>query len=142
MEFQCHFGEYKLGEGILRWKRFITLGVGYLFLAASPRLNNRFVLISRLWDLSISCHATWFTFEFMKTQTLMSILYHSTLFFYRCSTLTVILSCSTPVVYLVHTLARHYLFFWHLNDSTLTIFLTQHLLHLNTCIYITLSIYC
>ena len=34
----CLFGECKLGECIVGWKRFIPEGVGFLFLAASPRL--------------------------------------------------------------------------------------------------------
>ena len=38
--------------------------------------SNRFNLIFKIWNLYISCHATWFAYEFVKTQIHMSILCH------------------------------------------------------------------
>lgn len=114
--------------------------------------SNRFNLIFRIWNLSISYHATWFIFEFVKAQTHMTILFHLTLDDYwcsthigilSCSTLIEILSCSGPIVYSVHIVARHLLSLgsWILLntvyllsiwiDSTLVEFLACHIFNIN-----------
>ena len=131
-------------ESMVEIHPFCLFSILIIWLAACRlhRKSNRFDLISKIWDLSISYHATWFTSEFVKAQTLMSILHHLTLDVYWCSALTVILPCSTPIVCSTHTLSWHYLFARHLNDSTLTDFLTRYLLQFNTFVYIILDIYC
>ena len=101
--------------------------------------SNRFDLISKLQDLSISYHATWFTSEFVKAQTYMSILCHSALDDYWYLTHIGILSCSTPIFYSIYILAWHLLVTWqlklawhclstwHLNVSALVELLVWHI---------------
>ena len=65
----------------------------WLVVCRLHRKSDRFDLISKTQNLSISYHATWFTTEFVKAQTLMSILCHSKLVVYWCLAHTKILSC-------------------------------------------------
>ena len=79
------FHELELGMNLwLRFSFFASLAFQLFDWLHDDYIGNqnRFDLISRIWDLSISFHTTWFTFEFLKAQTLMSILYHLTLVVY------------------------------------------------------------
>ena len=70
--------------------------------------SNRFDLIFKIQNLYINFHATWFSSEFVKAQTHMSILCHLALD-YWCLGHIEICSCSAPIVYSAHILARHLL---------------------------------
>ena len=80
-------GFHDLGLGMNLWLRFIifaSLAFQLFDWLHDDHIGNQniFDLISRIWDLSNILDTKWFTFEFLKAQTLMSILYHLALVFY------------------------------------------------------------